>query len=143
MEGFTDSLRREVGPYGVRVTLVEPSFLRTPIIPLTAIALRRAFTDAPAEARARWGQAYADATTAKVVSDAESSQVDPVVAVDAVERAITSASPRIRDRANWASKTFWYYLTILPAWLVDALVQAELSKTTPTPAWAARGKAAA
>ena len=32
IEGWTDSLRREVAPYGLHVSLIQPSFLKTPLI---------------------------------------------------------------------------------------------------------------
>lgn len=32
VEGWSDSLRREVAPYGMHVSLIEPSFLKTPMV---------------------------------------------------------------------------------------------------------------
>lgn len=61
VEGMSDALRRELKPWGVTVTIVEPGIMKTPLwdVPLSEDELlRRQFDDCPAEVQAKYGKAF-------------------------------------------------------------------------------------
>lgn len=134
LEGWSDALRREVGPHGVAVSLLEPSFLRTPLAEDTARYVHAAWDAATPDARERWGVGFKDETAAKQASAADAA-VDPACAVDAILHALRARSPRLRYRPNWASKTFFWLMSVLPASWVDALSAADTA-TKAKPRWA-------
>jgi NAD(P)-dependent dehydrogenase (short-subunit alcohol dehydrogenase family) len=117
VEAFSDSLRREVWPFGVHVVLVEPGFARTPINEGTAASVRAAYDSAPASVRAAYGDALvatAPASVAALMKDA----LDPVVVVDRLVQAVQLECPPARyliGNDAWALAT----LNMLPAWLGD------------------------
>lgn len=133
LEGWSDSLRREVGCFGIPVVLIEPSFLKTPLIDNPTRFNRKTWAAAPAETRARWGEAFAEEVSQrghKATAEAEPAQL----AVDALVKAVGARSPRLRYKPNFRSRTFYYYLSLLPAGLVDAMSNAD-NKTKALPTW--------
>ncbi|XP_005397312.1 PREDICTED: 11-cis retinol dehydrogenase isoform X1 [Chinchilla lanigera] len=63
LEAFSDSLRRDVAPFGVRVSIVEPGFFRTPVTSLRSLesALQACWARLPPATRARYGDAFLSA----------------------------------------------------------------------------------
>ncbi|XP_005397314.1 PREDICTED: 11-cis retinol dehydrogenase isoform X3 [Chinchilla lanigera] len=66
LEAFSDSLRRDVAPFGVRVSIVEPGFFRTPVTSLRSLesALQACWARLPPATRARYGDAFLSASRA-------------------------------------------------------------------------------
>lgn len=111
--GYVDSLRREVGPRGVDVSLVEPGPVATGFNERAAAALDR-FADSSYEEPYRAFRDYSPAAT------------EPGVVADRILEALDSERPRARypvsRRARWLPRLD----ALLPTRLFDRLVRAGL-----------------
>jgi NAD(P)-dependent dehydrogenase (short-subunit alcohol dehydrogenase family) len=94
LEALTDSLRMELRPWKIHVSLVEPGFVQTPIISKSLAAAEELRAELPAEAFQLYGPSF------RAVEDAtrrESAKAVPTdVVVKAVVHALTAPRPRTR-----------------------------------------------
>lgn len=115
LEGWSEALRAEVAPHGVRVVLVEPGDVRT------------GFTDHRVRARAaaRDG-AYSDAL-ARCIAVAEADERTgpaPAVVAGIVAKVVGRPAPKLRYRSGSASQRALFALRpFLPGALVEWLVR--------------------
>jgi len=58
LEAFSDCLRREMSSWGLHVSIIEPSFMRTPIIDGVEHSLRDVWSHLDMETRTRWGENF-------------------------------------------------------------------------------------
>ena len=135
LESFSDCLRREMAPWNLRVSIIEPGWLRTGIIEGHDRRIRESWKDLPSDVQARWGHDFFDelietsVTKSVFINNAE----DPGKAVRALRHAVFNTEPRIRYRPDWQSTLFFHPMSMLPAWLFDAFVY-KLTATSRSPA---------
>ncbi|XP_027558898.1 short-chain dehydrogenase/reductase family 9C member 7-like [Neopelma chrysocephalum] len=132
VEAFSDSLRREMRPFGVQVSIIEPGGFRTAMIDPVPLAqdFTRLWERLPAETRAAYGHRYPDRLSRRtlLVHRLSSSRLSPVTA--AMTHALLSRRPRSRYAAGWDARIIFLPLSYCPAWLSDTL----LGLLLPTPA---------
>jgi NAD(P)-dependent dehydrogenase (short-subunit alcohol dehydrogenase family) len=123
LEGYSDSLRREVIPYGVKVILIEPGHIKTPIwdkgeqILKSKKYVRSIF----------WKEAKAMGEYA--VRKGKTSGLSPIEVAKTVFHVLTAADPKLRYIV--AKNSFEYQLMkILPAWYVDKKVIKKVQDVT-------------
>jgi NAD(P)-dependent dehydrogenase (short-subunit alcohol dehydrogenase family) len=94
LEALTDALRLELAPWGISVSIVEPSAVATPIWEKAARTAETMLGSAPPETLVL----YAEAIEAVKNTAARSAKnaVDPVDVARVVEHALTAAKPRTR-----------------------------------------------
>ena len=112
--GYADSLRREVGPFGVDVSLVEPGPVRTGFNERAAAAVEAADGEGPYAATYRAFEGYSPAAT------------DVETVVERVVTAATADRPRPRYRVSRRARWLPRLARLLPARLYDRLVRAGL-----------------
>ncbi|XP_069509574.1 retinol dehydrogenase 16-like isoform X2 [Ambystoma mexicanum] len=124
VEAFSDSLRRELRPFGVKVTMIEPGFFKTDLASQNVIqsSMVQAWEQASPEVKQSYGQSYFDegykkAKTAEVISSPNLSLV-----TDCMEHGLTSLHPRFRYSAGWDAKLLFLPLSYMPTAFVDALL---------------------
>jgi NAD(P)-dependent dehydrogenase (short-subunit alcohol dehydrogenase family) len=123
LEAFSDCLRREMAVWNLHVSIIEPGFMRTPLIAGVAEKMRAIWIDHVShEAKERWGEAYFSDWLAEGTKLAGQTADNPMKAVNAMCHAITSSKPRIRYRPGWQSSLFCFPLSMAPAWMVDLLI---------------------
>lgn len=130
LEAFSDALRRESAVFGLRVAIIEPSFLKTPILDDAETRVRATFDALPTETRARWGDTYA-ASSAKYAARIKIRAESASLGTAAIHAAVVDFSPRARYRAGTAGVYLLPYIAALPAWLADALITAAGPKQVP------------
>lgn len=116
VEAFSDALRMEVKPFGIHVSIIEPSGIRTPWGNIAADKLEASSAGTPYEERAlrmagnmRWGYG--------------SSLLSPPKRVTAsIVKAVNARRPKSRYRPGRGADTFVFLHTVLPARWWDALV---------------------
>jgi NAD(P)-dependent dehydrogenase (short-subunit alcohol dehydrogenase family) len=94
LEAFSDSLRREVAPLGVRVAVIEPGRIATPVWRKSLAEADALLGEMPEDARRRY-----DRTIRFLRREAERAADDgdpPSKVADAVEHAVTARRPRTR-----------------------------------------------
>lgn len=92
---FSDALRVEMAQHNVRVSIIEPGFMKTPIVTNVPDQFAAKVRSLPADVRARYTNAFLERTlsrTAQIPGIAG----DPQTVVDALKHAIGHAEPRHR-----------------------------------------------
>jgi NAD(P)-dependent dehydrogenase (short-subunit alcohol dehydrogenase family) len=124
VEAFSDALRRELGSTGVRVVVVQPGDVVTPIWTKGRTDADRLMDEAPLEVQAR----YSDLVTA-VRARSETAlraglHAEEVAAV--VLQALTAARPRTRYQVGREAKALARLRRVLPDRVLDVAVRRAL-----------------
>ncbi|XP_007533429.1 retinol dehydrogenase 5 [Erinaceus europaeus] len=133
LEAFSDSLRRDVASFGVRVSIVEPGFFRTPVTNLESLedALQACWARLPPATQAYYGEAFltkylqVQQRIMNWICDPDLTKVSRCM-----ERALTARHPRTRYSPGWDAKLLWLPASYLPACLVDSVLTWVLPKPT-------------
>jgi 11-cis-retinol dehydrogenase len=134
LESFSDCLRREMASWGLRVCIIEPGYMRTPLLEGRAHGLQQLWNGLSADVQSRWGEDFLNDRLKNwnsnvFVQNAE----NPEKVVVSIQHAVTNTAPRIRYRPGWQSKFYFFPLSMIPAWLAD-LVMAKISGAGVFPA---------
>jgi hypothetical protein len=121
-------------PWGLRVSIIEPGMMRTPIIQPNKKPFSEFWASLPSDVQERWGEDFLKSQYGKggkniFVKYAE----DPIKVVRALEHAVMNTVPHIRYRPGWQSGLLLFPISMLPAWIVDWLLN-NLSKSRNSPA---------
>jgi NAD(P)-dependent dehydrogenase (short-subunit alcohol dehydrogenase family) len=129
LEAVSDSLRREIAPFGVRVVVVEPGAVRTEM-PAQAIATAHelASTMTP-EQRQRYG-GLLRAITAQTASHTKSG-LPADAAAKVIAKAITARKPRTRYTVGRDAALLTRSARILPDRTLDRVIAAALRPHFP------------
>jgi NAD(P)-dependent dehydrogenase (short-subunit alcohol dehydrogenase family) len=132
LESFSDCLRREMAPWGMRVSIIEPGSIRTSMLEGYADSMRNLWNELSTDVKERWGIDYLNSTITQAVSSPFITHAgDPSDVVRAIQHAVINTNPRIRYRPGWQAKLTFNVLYLPPAWLIDKLLA---KATTFTPA---------
>jgi NAD(P)-dependent dehydrogenase (short-subunit alcohol dehydrogenase family) len=123
LEGYADSLRREITSYGVKVVLIEPGRIITPIWDKG----EKNMTDMKYSNSMFWREAKALGQHA--IRKGRRSGLPPGEVAKAIHNALITEKPKLRYIV--AKNSFEYKLMkILPAWYVDRLVRKKVQDVT-------------
>ncbi len=121
LEGLNDALRLELRPFGIRVCIIEPGAVETPIW-AKADGGGEMFADYPPEAWERYGRSMR--WLQKSIPDMGG--MPPERVARAVEHALTARRPRARYVIDWPSR-LRAWLELLPVpwrdWLISRATQ--------------------
>ncbi|XP_053143864.1 17-beta-hydroxysteroid dehydrogenase type 6-like isoform X1 [Hemicordylus capensis] len=131
LEAFSDSLRRELHPFGVGVSIIEPGSFDTGMSRDIPKSLPRLWEEMPAEIRELYGENYWNSFL-KALHRRPLPNSKLYLVTDCMEHALTSRYPRSRYSAGWDAKLVFIPLSYLPSWIADYL----LSVGFPRPAGA-------
>lgn len=126
LEGLSDSLRRELRPWGIHVALIEPGAVATPIWDKGADQAQELERDAPAEVRERYGEVI-DAIR-KQSEKNRTEGVPPQDVADAVAHALTASKPKTRYLVGRDAKTRGPVAKLLPDRAMDAAIARALGQ---------------
>lgn len=124
VEAFSDTLRREIKSFGVKVIIVEPGFFRTGITePQWFLEkMKQAWNEAPMHIKKSYGQHYFDAFYNAIKRILPNCNTDLFLVSDCMEHALTSVHPRTRYSGGWDAKIFYIPLSYLPTSLADYIM---------------------
>ena len=120
LEAMSDALRREVSPHGVRVVVVEPGGIATPIWDKGHAAADELFEGANPEAARRYGDLIAAVRRATERLARDGLPAEAVAEV--VGKAVTTRSPRARYVVGRPAQIRAVAARLLPDRAFDALV---------------------
>lgn len=131
LESFSDCLRREMAPWNLRVSIIEPGFMRTPIIQGRAKSFEDFSSQISSDVQERWGvtylrELYESSGVSVFIKKAE----DPMKVVRALEHAVSNTKPQIRYRPGIQSSLIFFPISMLPACFTDWLLQKLASRKT-------------
>ncbi|KAM4797470.1 retinol dehydrogenase 7-like [Rhinophrynus dorsalis] len=124
VESFSDSLRREMRPFGVKVCMVEPGFFNTQItnINLVKQSIQKAWERATDEIRKNYGQEYYEKSCSSSETMLPLCKTKLSLVTDCLEHALIAVHPRTRYSAGWDAKLFFLPLSYMPTAVVDFLL---------------------
>ncbi|CAF1406551.1 unnamed protein product [Adineta ricciae] len=128
-EAFSDCLRREMIPWNLRVSIIEPGWLRTPIIQGHDRLLQDLWNKLEPKKRENWGEEFFNDLVDKSVRQNLCIKLaeDPMKVVRALQHAVMNSKPYIRYRPDLQGKFLFQPLSMLPSWLTDFLMMKMLS----------------
>jgi NAD(P)-dependent dehydrogenase (short-subunit alcohol dehydrogenase family) len=94
LEAFSDSLRRELYPWGIHVSIVEPGAIATPIWEKSLRRAEQAFKGLSEEVKHLYGESFEVGLATAVKMSEQAIPADEVAKV--VHRALTATKPRTR-----------------------------------------------
>jgi NAD(P)-dependent dehydrogenase (short-subunit alcohol dehydrogenase family) len=126
LEGMSDSLRRELRPWGIHVGLIEPGAVATPIWDKGVEQAEEIERDAPPEVRERYGEVM-DAIR-KQSEKNRTEGVPPQEVAEAVAHALTSSKPKTRYLVGRDAKMRGPMGKVLPDRAMDAAIARALGQ---------------
>jgi len=122
LEAFFDCLRREMYPWGLHVSIIEPGTLRTSMTEGYTNSLKNLWNELPSDIQERWGIDFLNnIITQGVNSPFLKHADDPYKVVRVIQHAVINRNPRIRYRPGWQGKLL-FTLYWFPAWLIDLIL---------------------
>ena len=121
LEGFSDSLRRELLPQGVDVILIEPGGVRTPIWKKGEQLADEMMEDVPAEAEQLYG-GMVEALRKETAKIATQRGIEPSEVAEAIGTALTASRPRARYLVGGDAKLRAPMAKFLPARAMDRMI---------------------
>jgi short-subunit dehydrogenase len=132
LESFSDCLRREMAPWGLRVSIIEPGAMRTTFFKEQGSFSKKLWNELPSDIQQRWGEDFSNKVIKQIVDNPLVNYAeDPSKTVRAIQHAVMNTNPQIRYRPGWQAKIMFTIYLIFPDWLVDRLVAAATSDLIP------------
>nr|XP_046216961.1 retinol dehydrogenase 1 isoform X2 [Oncorhynchus gorbuscha] len=125
VEAFSDSLRRDMQHFGVKVSIIEPGFFKTGVTRLDLIEadLQRLWNRLPEEVKHSYGPKFFDEyVKAQDFSMGLLCSSDISKVTSCMQHALTARYPRTRYSPGWDAKLIWIPLSYLPAFIADFTV---------------------
>ena len=122
LEGWSDVLRREVAPFGVNVSVIQPGAVKTPIwdkardVEANLAALPERYRE------------QAPGILEGLVRSGNENGIEPEEVAAAIEHALTADRPRARYAMPFKHRVAARVIPALPAVLSDRIVAAEIAK---------------
>lgn len=116
---FSDALRLELHPFGVRVCVIEPGSIKTPSVGKTLGDVDVVIGNLPPGGAVRYGEMLRSFTRRAYTREINGSPPD--VVAEAVQHALTARRPRTRYQVGKDAKLLVTLPRILPDRLLDAL----------------------
>ncbi|XP_053227967.1 retinol dehydrogenase 7-like [Podarcis raffonei] len=118
-EAFSDSLRRELHPFGVQVSIIEPGGFQTNIFTQAVENLKKVWNRVPSDIKEVYGEQYLE-NYFKIGQDIFNTSNSKLhLVTDCMEHALTSCSPRTRYSAGWDAKFLYIPASYFPTSIVD------------------------
>ena len=124
MEALTDSLRQELQPWGIHVSIIEPGSITTPIWDKSRAAVEELKKTLPEEAMMLYGDAME--TAEKVVQEFEEAGIPPDNVAKFVEHALTAKTPKTRYVVGRDAQLQRMLVKWVPDRVRDGLVRRQL-----------------
>ncbi|XP_006897739.1 PREDICTED: short-chain dehydrogenase/reductase family 9C member 7 [Elephantulus edwardii] len=132
VEAFSDSIRRELHYFGVKVSIIEPGNYRTSILGNENLEtrLQKLWERLPQETRESYGEEYFRIYTRKLTNLMQMAHPRISDVTNSMEHAVVSRSPRVRYNPGLDVKLLYIPLSKLPTRVTDFI----LSRYLPRPA---------
>lgn len=116
---FSDTLRLELHPFGIHVSVIEPGAIKTPAVNKTLGDVEGVIRSLPPNGAAQYGEMLM--AFAHRAYQREMNGSPPEVVAQAIHHALTAARPRTRYRVGKHSTLLALLATFLPDRLLDKL----------------------
>ncbi|NWH63517.1 H17B6 dehydrogenase, partial [Geococcyx californianus] len=115
--------RREMRPFGVKVSIIEPGGFWTSLLDPATLAngLKHVWERLPPETQAAYGHPYLEACTQCSAQLVRLCSTRLSHATATMVHALLARFPRSRYAAGWDARLLFLPLSYCPAWLSDAI----------------------
>uniref|UniRef100_A0A3B3Q646 Retinol dehydrogenase 1 n=1 Tax=Paramormyrops kingsleyae TaxID=1676925 RepID=A0A3B3Q646_9TELE len=123
VESFSDSLRRDMRHFGVKVSIIEPGFFKTAVTNVNLIDadLRRLWDQLHIDVKETYGEKYLQ-NCESFCCQINSTRDDISKVTHCMEHALTARHPRSRYTAGWDARLIWLPISYLPSFMADFIV---------------------
>ncbi|XP_004380095.1 retinol dehydrogenase 16 [Trichechus manatus latirostris] len=123
VEAFSDSLRRELSSFGVKVAIIEPGFFKTGINKTETLLLKlqERWDQASLDVKEAYGKKFLDSYMKMIETMGKIYSSNLSLVTDCMEHALTACHPRTRYSPGWDAKLFYLPMSYMPTALVDAV----------------------
>ncbi|XP_027450227.2 retinol dehydrogenase 16 isoform X3 [Zalophus californianus] len=124
VEAFSDSLRRELSYFGVKVAMIEPGYFNTDVTNPEKIsrATQEAWDRLSPEVKELYGEKFL-ASVKKSSEKLKSACCNNLYLVtNCMEHALTACHPRTRYSPGWDAKLLYIPMSYMPTLLVDTMI---------------------
>jgi len=136
VEAFSDALRRELGPSGVKVSVIEPGFFRTNITNKDNLRdqWRGLWTNLDHSLQEEYGDNFYQTSVKNMLAGMVDTCASPHLykVVDSIVHALASRYPQTRYVIGWDAKLLWIWVSRLPAGVGDTLLNLLGDKAEPS-----------
>ncbi|XP_008049323.1 retinol dehydrogenase 16 isoform X1 [Carlito syrichta] len=124
VEAFSDSLRRELSYFGVKVSMIEPGHFKTAVNSKERFlkSFQELWDRAKPEVKQVYGEKFLESYMKKTENLEQKCTEDLSLVTNCMEHALTAHHPRTRYSAGWDAKLLYLPMSYLPSLLVDAMV---------------------
>ncbi|XP_072197140.1 dehydrogenase/reductase SDR family member 9 [Excalfactoria chinensis] len=122
VEGFNDSLRRDMKAFGVKVSCIQPGLFKTPLTDLTKIRKEKEviWNQLPPDTKKQYGEEYFQKDMEKKEKLSKAClNTDISLVVECMEHALTSVHPWAHYVVGQDAKWFWTPLSRMPTDVQD------------------------
>jgi NAD(P)-dependent dehydrogenase (short-subunit alcohol dehydrogenase family) len=136
LESFSDCLRSEMLPWGVKVVVIQPATMRTPLAMSFAEAWLKGFSNASEDRKAPYGDEWAEEVYMQTKLGLEGIAADPAVTIDAMVQALDyrNKSPPTRIATGKAARWLFKPLSLFPDKTRDSLLHGMTMNAKKPPA---------
>ncbi|NP_001090337.1 retinol dehydrogenase 9 precursor [Xenopus laevis] len=134
VEAFSDSLRREMYNFGVKVSIIEPGAFRTQMSQAENLkmSLTKLWEALPQEIKESYGEQYIQQQCHGLDKLVEYASPNLTEVTDCMEHALTAVFPWTRYSPGWDSKLYFIPLSYLPTAISDYVLLHSTLKTIQT-----------
>uniref|UniRef100_A0A3Q0SJH9 Dehydrogenase/reductase (SDR family) member 9 n=1 Tax=Amphilophus citrinellus TaxID=61819 RepID=A0A3Q0SJH9_AMPCI len=128
VEAFSDSIRINMAPFGVKVLCIEPGFFKTQMASSEVVCnnIKMLWEKLPQEVRDDYGSEYLQKTLALLTDKiAKLGDADLMKVVHCMEHAVAAVRRRTRYSPGWDAKLFRLPLSYMPTCVSDYILQME------------------
>ncbi|XP_060620159.2 retinol dehydrogenase 7-like isoform X1 [Anolis sagrei] len=119
VEAFSDSLRRELLPFRVRVSIIEPGAFANAMADIIQENMKVTWDRTPSDIKDAYGEQYFEFYCKTLQDLIKNSNPNLYLVTDCMEHALTSRYPRTRYSAGWDAKLFYIPLSYMPTFVAD------------------------
>ncbi|XP_008276900.1 dehydrogenase/reductase SDR family member 9 [Stegastes partitus] len=124
VEAFSDSLRINMAPFGVKVACIEPGFFKTNVTDLVLLKgnVKKLWDRLPEDVKRDYGNDFLDISFEHLDNRFNQfTDSDLMKVVGCMEHGISAVRPRTRYSPGWDAKFFWLPLSYMPTFLSDTM----------------------
>ncbi|XP_004380096.1 retinol dehydrogenase 16-like [Trichechus manatus latirostris] len=123
VEAFSDSLRREISSFGVKVAIIESGYLKTGMANKEMVLqnLQELWDQASQDVKEAYGKKFLDSYMKMIETMGKIYSSNLSLVTDCMEHALTACHPRTRYSPGWDAKLFYLPMSYMPTALVDAV----------------------
>ncbi|XP_029461538.1 dehydrogenase/reductase SDR family member 9 [Rhinatrema bivittatum] len=136
VEGFNDSLSRDMKEFGVKVSCIEPGLFRTPLTDANKVVKERLdiWSKLPPDVKTQYGEDYLLRDAAKKEEFTKQVMNEDLSLVTwCMEHALTSQYPRPRYSAGMDARLLWIPLSYMPTFVQDfVILKSRVQLTNPS-----------